>query len=80
MVDLLLGKFEICLPSQLVASDESMIKFESRSALAVYAKKNYKMGYKVLMLADKSGYCLKCVCARVISHLKAYIRGKNHIL
>ncbi|CAH1967799.1 unnamed protein product [Acanthoscelides obtectus] len=48
------------LPSREVAIDESLIKFKGRSSLKQYMpKKSTKRGYKVWMLADKNGYCLK---------------------
>lgn len=47
-------------PSEYIAIDESMIKFKGRSSLKQYLpKKPIKRGYKVWVLADKSGYCYK---------------------
>nr|XP_023022544.1 piggyBac transposable element-derived protein 4-like [Leptinotarsa decemlineata] len=47
-------------PSEFIAIDESMIKFKGRSSLKQYLpKKPIKRGYKVWVLADKSGYCYK---------------------
>ncbi|XP_047105107.1 piggyBac transposable element-derived protein 4-like [Schistocerca piceifrons] len=55
-----------CMPnayhlSEYVGVDESMIKFKGRSSLKqiLPRKKTIKRGYKVWMLADKSGYALK---------------------
>lgn len=47
-------------PGQILAVDESMIKFKGRSSLKQYMpKKPIKRGYKLWMLADKSGYVVK---------------------
>lgn len=61
LLEHLSNKFAQCLlPSKEVAIDESMIKFKGRSSLKQYMpKKPIKRGYKVWMLCDKSGYCLK---------------------
>nr|XP_023016389.1 piggyBac transposable element-derived protein 4-like [Leptinotarsa decemlineata] len=95
LIDLLLRNFQRCLlPSQQVAIDESMIKFKGRSSLKQYMpKKPVKRGYKVWMLCDKSGYCLKfdiytgktsspekALGVRVITHLTVDLRNKDHIL
>lgn len=55
------GKFLKCFkPGETLAVDESMIKFKGRSCLKQYMpKKPIKRGYKVWVLADKSGYCYK---------------------
>lgn len=82
------------LPSSVVAVDESMIKFKGRSTLKQYMpKKPIKRGYKVWILADKSGYCLKFdiytgksktgivekdLGARVVKNLTNDLAGKNH--
>lgn len=48
------------LPTELLAIDESMIKFKGRSSLKQYMpKKPVKRGYKVWMLCASSGYNLK---------------------
>lgn len=95
MLDVLSVNFEKCLlPNQRIAADESMIKFKGRSSLKQYMpKKPIKRGYKMWMLADKSGYCLrfdlytgktdaqeKCLGTRVINYLTSHLRGKDHIL
>jgi hypothetical protein len=95
MIITLSENFEKCLlPSQQLAVDESMIKFKGRSSLKQYMpKKPIKRGYKVWILADKSGYCLKfdlytgkadtqekCLGSRVINHLTCHLRGKDHLL
>lgn len=47
-------------PNREVAVDEYMIKFKGRNSMKQYLPlKPIKRGYKVWMLADKSGYCLK---------------------
>lgn len=47
-------------PGQILAVDESMIKFKGRSSLKQYLpKKPIKRGYKLWVLADKSGYVIK---------------------
>lgn len=47
-------------PNCEVAVDEYMIKFKGRNSMKQYLPlKPIKRGYKVWMLADKSGYCLK---------------------
>lgn len=81
------------LPSEIVAIDESMIKFKGRSSLKQYLpKKPTKRGYKVWILADKSGYCWKFeiytgkknnvverqLGARVVTTLTNDLIGKNH--
>jgi len=97
MMDLLLHNFEKCLnPDQVVVVDESMIKFKGRSSLKQYMpKKPIKRGYKIWMLADKTGYCLKfemytgksstgdvekCLGARVVTNLIKHLQDKNHVL
>ncbi|KAL3225327.1 hypothetical protein MRX96_025862 [Rhipicephalus microplus] len=48
------------LPTELLAIDESMIKFKGRSSLKQYMpKKPVKRGYKVWMLCASRGYNLK---------------------
>ncbi|XP_046666851.1 piggyBac transposable element-derived protein 4-like [Homalodisca vitripennis] len=48
------------IPGQVMAVDESMIKFKGRSSLKQYLpKKPIKRGYKLWMLADKSGYIVE---------------------
>lgn len=61
VIDELQKKFWDCyLPSQNLSIDESMIRFKGRSSMKQYMpKKPIKRGYKVWMLADNSGYCLK---------------------
>lgn len=61
LVEQLTNNFNRCLlPSEMLSIDESMIKFKGRSSLKQYMpKKPIKRGYKVSMLCDKSGYCLK---------------------
>lgn len=84
------------LPSEVLAIDESMIKFKGRSFLKQYMpKKPIKRGYKVWMLCDKSGYCLKfeiysgksteinvqlSLGSRVVNKLTEGLEGKNHKL
>ncbi|XP_031338816.1 piggyBac transposable element-derived protein 4-like [Photinus pyralis] len=95
MIDALSATFENCLlPNQQIAVDESMIKFKGRNSLKQYMpKKPIKRGYKVWILADKSGYCLKfdlytgktnsqenCLGSRVIHQLTSHLRRKNHML
>lgn len=95
MIDALSGTFERCLlPNQQLAVDESMIKFKGRSSLKQYMpKKPVKRGYKMWVLADRSGYCLKfdlytgktdtqekSLGSRVINQLTSHLRGKGHIL
>ena len=47
-------------PNETMAVDESMIKFKGRSSLKQFMpKKPIKRGYKVWVLADKSGYASK---------------------
>lgn len=47
-------------PSEIMAMDESMIKFKGRHSIKQYLpKKHIKRGYKVWVLADKTGYCYK---------------------
>lgn len=47
-------------PGQILAVDESMIKFKGRSSLKQYMpKKPIKRGYKLWVLADKSGYVVE---------------------
>lgn len=97
MLDHLAQKFEECLlPSKELALDESMIKFKGRSTMKQYMpKKPIKRGYKVWMLCDKSGYCLKfdiytgksstgnvekSLGSRVVKKLTEGYSGKNHQL
>lgn len=84
------------LPSEVLALDESMIKFKGRSVIKQYMpKKPIKRGYKVWMLCDKSGYCLKfdlytgkskdqnsqmSLGTRVVSKLTEGFEGKHHKL
>lgn len=86
----------VILPSEVLAIDESMIKFKGRSFLKQYMpKKPIKRGYKVWMLCDKSGYCLKfeiysgkstegsvekSLGSRVVNKLTEGFEGKNHKL
>ncbi|XP_045108998.1 uncharacterized protein LOC123503369 isoform X4 [Portunus trituberculatus] len=81
------------LPSCSVAVDESMIKFKGRSSMKQYQpNKPIKRGYKVWMMADKSGYCLKFdiytgkvenevtkdLGAKVVTSLVEDLEGKEH--
>lgn len=61
MLTKLAENFEKCLcPDKCVAIDESMIRFKGRSSLKQYMpKKPIKRGYKIWVLADKSGYLYK---------------------
>lgn len=85
------------MPSEILALDESMIKFKGRSVLKQYLpKKPIKRGYKVWMLCDKSGYCLKfeiytgktdenakkeaSLGSRVVTKLMQGLEKKNHKL
>ncbi|CAH1970101.1 unnamed protein product [Acanthoscelides obtectus] len=83
------------LPSREVAIDESMIKFKGRSSLKQYMpKKPTKRGYKVWMLADKNGYCLKFdiytgkpsgdveknLGSRIVKQLCEGLENKNHLV
>lgn len=86
--------FEKCLnPNEVMAVDESMIKFKGRSSLKQYLpKKPIKRGFKVWVLADKTGYAWKFeiytgkkgttvekqLGERVVSTLSENIQGKNH--
>ena len=79
-------------PSSTLAIDESMIKFKGRSSLKQYLpNKPIKRGYKVWMLADKSGYCVKFdlytgktdkvttnLGEKVVNYLTAELDGKNY--
>lgn len=60
-LDLVAKNFKSCInPSKSMSVDESMIKFKGRSSLKQYMpKKPIKRGYKVWVLADKSGYAYK---------------------
>lgn len=98
MINLLSANFEKCLlPDQKVAIDESMIKFKGRSSLKQYMpKKPIKRGYKLWVLADKTGYCLKfdiyigkstddtgvqkSLGSRVVHKLTENFANKNHVL
>ncbi|XP_063924603.1 piggyBac transposable element-derived protein 4-like [Zophobas morio] len=95
MIDLLSTNFEKhFFPNQHIAADESMIKFKGRSSLKQFMpKKPIKRGYKMWMLADKTGYCLKfdlytgktdsqekSLSSRVIKQLTSHLQGKNHLL
>ena len=76
-----------------IAIDESMIKFKGRSNIKQYLpKKPIKRGYKVWMLADKSGYCYrfqiytgktdkqvtKDLGGKVVNTLTSDLDGKEH--
>lgn len=80
-------------PNCEVAVDESMIKFKGRNSMKQYLPmKPVKRGYKVWMLADKSGYCLKFdvytgrknnkttkdLGAKVVTSLVQGLEGKDH--
>lgn len=80
-------------PNCEVAVDESMIKFKGRNSVKQYLPmKPVKRGYKVSMMADKSGYCLKFdvytgkkdlkttkdLGAKVVTSLVQGLVGKNH--
>jgi len=97
MINLLSENFERCLqPGQTIAIDESMIKFKGRSSLKQYMpKKPIKRGYKLWVLADKSGYCLrfdvytgkvtgeevqKSLGSRVVHNLTTNLANKNHVI
>lgn len=82
-------------PGPILAIDESMIKFKGRSSLKQYLpKKPVKRGYKLWMLADKSGYCLRFqlytgksgpqvevnLGERVVKELTSKLKGKHHTL
>ncbi|XP_047103494.1 piggyBac transposable element-derived protein 4-like [Schistocerca piceifrons] len=80
-------------PNECMAVDESMIKFKGRSTIKQYLpKKPIKRGYKVWVLADKSGYAWKVDIytgkkdnavekkfgERVVKDLTENIKGKDH--
>lgn len=80
-------------PSEIMAVDESMIKFKGRSSLRQYLpNKPIKRGYKVWVLADKTGYMLKFeiytgkkhdkvekhLGERVVKNLVQDMSGKSH--
>lgn len=82
-------------PSLSLAIDESMIKFKGRSAIKQYLpKKTIKRGYKVWMMADKSGYCYrfelytgkigkqvtKNLGEKVVNTLTSDLDGKEHTM
>ncbi|CAH1989313.1 unnamed protein product [Acanthoscelides obtectus] len=81
-------------PTKEVCIDESMIKFKGRHSLKQYLpKKPIKRGYKVWILANKSGYCQKfqiytgksndeekCLGARVVKNLLEGMEAKHHIV
>lgn len=87
-------KFQISFqPCESMAVDESMIKFKGRSSLKQYLpKKPIKRGFKVWILADKSGYVHKFdiytgkkdgsvekqLGERVVKGLVQDIENKNH--
>lgn len=81
------------LPSCNVALDELMITFKGHSSMKQYLpNKPIKRGYKVWMMADNSGYCLKFdiytgktenkvtkdLGAKVVSSLVESLEGKEH--
>lgn len=83
------------LPTEVLAIDESMIKFKGRSSLKQYMpKKPVKRGYKVWMLCASNGYNLKFdiytgkseggvqreLGAQVVKKLCQDLRGKQHRL
>ena len=59
-IENLIGNFKKCFfPGEVVAVDESMMKFKGRSSFKQYnPMKPIKRGYKIWVLADKSGYFL----------------------
>ncbi|CAH1974181.1 unnamed protein product [Acanthoscelides obtectus] len=94
LLQFLLENFQSSLqPHEHLAVDEAMIKFKGRSSLKQYLpKKPIKRGYKVWVLADKTGYCWnfeiytgkvgneteKNLGARVVKSLTAQVINKNH--
>ena len=59
-IENLIENFKKCFfPGEVVAVDESMVKFKGRSSFKQYnPMKPIKRGYKIWVLADKSGYFL----------------------
>ena len=79
--------------SDIVAVDESMVRFKGRSTLKQYnPMKPIKRGYKIWVLADKSGYFLdgeiytgrvqgnitKDLGGNVVRKLTQPLQGGNH--
>lgn len=82
-------------PKNIIAVDESMIKFKGRSTIKQYMpKKPIKRGYKVWSLADKNGYLWNFdiytgkkgeavetnLGARVVKDLSILLQNKNYML
>lgn len=95
-LDKLQNNFKKCFqPSRILSVDESMIKFKGRCSFKQYMpKKPIKRGYKVWILADKTGYVLnfeiytgkkgnsteKKLGERVVLSMTEALCGYNHTI